>query len=259
MAKSTGRKARSASASSAPSAKSPAAAPVAIITGAGSGIGRAVAERLSERRHRLVLVGRTESKLHDTLDYVRAHGADAMISVADLADADQTGRVIDDTLERFGRIDNLVNAAGVAPLAPIERTTQDVLEEAFHVNAFGPARLIVKAWPIFRRQKSGCVVNVSTIGTSDPFPGFFAYAASKSALDSFTRSCAREGRSMGIRAFCVNPGAVETPLLRKNFPVDQLPREKALRPEAVADVIVACIEGEREKDHGIPIAVPSPQ
>jgi len=242
-----------------PNAMSGKKAPVTVVTGAGSGIGRAVAEQLAARGHRLVLVGRTESKLHDTLDAVRAHDADAMIVVADLAESDQAARVIDETIERFGRLDNLINSAGVAALVPIERTTKAVLEETFHVNTFGPAFLIVKAWPIFRRQKSGCVVNVSTLGTSDPFPGFFAYAASKSALDSFTRSCAREGRSMGIRAFCVNPGAVETPLLRKIISESELPREKALRPEAVAEVIVDCIEGAREADHGVPIAVPSPR
>lgn len=235
------------------------AAPVTVVTGAGSGIGRAVAEMLAERNHRLVLVGRTESKLLDTLDAVRAHDADAMIVAADISEADQAARVIDETVERFDRLDNLVNAAGVAPLAPIERTTKEVLEEVFHINTFGPAFLIVKAWPLFRKQKSGCVVNVSTLGTTDPFPGFFAYAASKSALDSFTRSCAREGRSIGVRAFCVNPGAVETPLLRKNFPEHQLPRERALKPEAVAKVIVDCIEGTRDVDHGVPIAFPSPR
>lgn len=232
-------------------------APVSIVTGAGSGIGRAVAERLAARGHRLALVGRTEAKLQDTLDAVRAHAPDAMIVVADLADPDHAVRAVDDALERFGRVDTLVNAAGVAPLAPIERTTKEVLEECFQVNTFGPALLIVRCWPIFRRQKSGCVVNVSTIGTSDPFPGFFAYAASKSALDSFTRSCAREGRSIGVRAFCVNPGAVETPLLRKNFPEHQLPRENALKPEVVAEVIVACIEGARDDDHGRTIELPS--
>lgn len=234
-------------------------APVSIVTGAGGGIGRALAERLADRGHRLVLVGRTESKLHDTLDIARTHGADAMVVVADLADPDHAARVINETLERFDRVDVLVNCAGVAPLAPIERTTKEILEEAFFINAFGPAHLIIRAWPVFRRQKSGCVVNVSTIGTTDPFPGFFAYAASKSALDSFTRSCAREGRSIGVRAFCVNPGAVETPLLRKNFPEHQLPTEKALRPEAVAEVIVECIEGVRDEEHGRTIALPSPR
>ncbi len=232
---------------------------VSVVTGAGSGIGRATALRLADLGHRLVLVGRTESALHDTLDAVRAHGADAMVQVADLAEWDQASRAVDDAVERFGRLDVLVNSAGVAPLLPIERTTRPVLEEVFAVNTFGPAALIVRAWPIFRRQKSGCIVNVSTIGTSDPFPGFFVYAASKSALDSLTRSCAREGRSIGVRAFCVNPGAVETPLLRRNFPEHQLPRERALRPEAVAEVIVECIVGSRDHEHGRTIELPSPR
>ncbi|MBM4113035.1 MAG: SDR family oxidoreductase [Phycisphaerae bacterium] len=244
-------------------ARKPAARPrtplASIVTGAGSGIGRATALRLAERGHRLTLAGRTERTLHDTLDRVRELGADAMMVVADVSEIEQANRVVDETIERFDRLDALVNAAGVAPLLPIERTTKSILDETFAINAFGPAFLIVRAWPIFRRQKSGCVVNVSTIGTSDPFPGFFAYAASKSALDSFTRSCAREGRSMGIRAFCVNPGAVETPLLRKIFPEHQLPREKALRPEAVADVIVECIEGSRDHEHGRTIELPSPR
>ena len=231
---------------------------VTIITGAGSGIGRATAEMLAPLGHALVLVGRTEAKLLDTLDVVRDSGADAMVATADLQDAEHAAAVVHQAMERFDRIDAIVNSAGVAPLLPIEKTTEEVLEETFRINAFGPAFLIVEAWPIFRRQKSGCVVNVSTLGTSDPFPGFFAYAASKSALDSFTRSCAREGRSIGVRAFCVNPGAVETPLLRKNFPAHVLPPERALKPEAVAEVIVECIAGKRDHEHGRTILLPSP-
>ena len=231
---------------------------VTIITGAGSGIGRATAEMLAPLGHALVLVGRTEAKLLDTLDAVRDSGADAMVATADLQDAEHAAAVVHQAMERFDRIDAIVNSAGVAPLLPIEKTTEEVLEETFRINAFGPAFLIVEAWPIFRRQKSGCVVNVSTLGTSDPFPGFFAYAASKSALDSFTRSCAREGRSIGVRAFCVNPGAVETPLLRKNFPAHVLPPERALKPEAVAEVIGECIAGKRDHEHGRTILLPSP-
>jgi len=233
--------------------------PVSIVTGAGSGIGRATARMLAELGHHVVLVGRTERKLADASDEVRVVGSgDVMLVTADVADADQAAGVVDQAIERFGRVDNLVNAAGVAPLAPIEKTGEEILEQCFFINAFGPAFLIVRCWPHFRRQKSGCVVNVSTIGVMDPFPGFFAYAASKSALDSFTRSVAREGRSIGVRAFCVNPGAVETPLLRTNFPEKVIPPERALRPEAVAGVIVECVTGRRAHEHGQSIALPSP-
>jgi NAD(P)-dependent dehydrogenase (short-subunit alcohol dehydrogenase family) len=101
-------------------------------------------------------------------------------------------------------------------------------------------------------------VNVSTIGTVDPFNGFFAYAASKSALDSFTRSIAREGKPHGIRGFSVNPGAVETPLLRQNFGTNILPASKTLAPAAVAAEVVACACGERDDRNGEAILVPSP-
>jgi NAD(P)-dependent dehydrogenase (short-subunit alcohol dehydrogenase family) len=99
------------------------------------------------------------------------------------------------------------------------------------------------------------VVNVSSLASSDPFQGFFAYAASKAALDSFVRSMHREGARHGIRAFSVNPGAVETPLLRSNFPVKVVPASAALAPEAVAMLIVDCIEGRREADRGKTIEI----
>jgi NAD(P)-dependent dehydrogenase (short-subunit alcohol dehydrogenase family) len=104
-------------------------------------------------------------------------------------------------------------------------------------------------------RRAGCVVNVSSLASSDPFNGFFAYAAAKSAVDSFVRSMHGEGARLGIRAFCINPGAIETPMLRRNFPVSMLPEAKTLPPEAVAQVIADCIEGRREADRGKTIIV----
>jgi len=227
--------------------------PVTLVTGAGSGIGRATARLLARRGHRLVLVGRTAAKLEET-----AAGFDpdaTELLEADLADSAQAHACVDRAIERFGQLDTIVNAAGIAPLAPIADSHEEFLERTFWTNAFGPAFLMVRAFPHFKERRRGCVVNVSTIGTSDPFPGFFGYAASKAALDSFTRSLAREGRSCGIRAFVVNPGAVETPLLRSNFPERVIPPAKALPPEAVAELIVDCIEGRRPEKLGecIPI------
>jgi NAD(P)-dependent dehydrogenase (short-subunit alcohol dehydrogenase family) len=119
----------------------------------------------------------------------------------------------------------------------------------FH-NAFAPAFLIARAWPHFKERKAGCVVNISTLGTSDPFSGFFAYAASKSALDSYTRSMHVEGAQLGIRAFCINMGSIDTPMLRRNFPETVLPTAMTLTPELAAQVIVDCIEGRRDADRG---------
>lgn len=231
--------------------------PVSIVTGAGSGIGAATARMLAARGHAVVLVGRRVAQL----DEVRATLAEPtrhLVMPADVADSGLAAEIVDRTVEAYGRIDALVLAAGTAPRAPIEQTTEEVLEEAFFTNAFGKAFFITRAWPVFKRQKSGRVVVVSTLGTIDPFPGFFAYAASKAAADSFVRSVRAEGKSIGVKGFAVNPGCVETAMLRRNFPEHVIPREKALPPEAIAEVIVACACGERDGDNGKVIPVHSP-
>ena len=230
---------------------------IAIVTGAGSGIGAACARLLAARGHAVVLVGRD----FDKLEAVRASMEEPtrhLSMAADVADSGLAHEVVDRTLEAYGRLDALVLNAGVAPKATIDQTTEEVLEQAFFVNAFGPAFMVTRAWPAFRRQRSGRVVFVSTLGTTDPFPGFFAYAASKSAVDSFARSIRAEGKAIGVKAFAVNPGCVETEILRRNFPEKVIPREKALPPEAVAEVIVACACGDRDADNGNAIVVASP-
>lgn len=231
--------------------------PVSIVTGAGSGIGAATARMLAARGHAVVLVGRRVEPLEE----VRASMAEPtrhLVMPADVADSGLAADIVDRTVEAYGRIDALVLAAGTAPRASIEETTEELLEEAFFVNAFGKAFFIVRAWPVFKRQRAGRVVVVSTLGTLDPFPGFFAYAASKSAADSFVRSIRAEGKAIGVKAFAVNPGCVETAMLRRNFPEHVIPREKALPPEAIAEVIVACACGERDGDNGKVIPVHSP-
>ncbi|MCX5639441.1 MAG: SDR family NAD(P)-dependent oxidoreductase [Planctomycetota bacterium] len=230
--------------------------PITIVTGAGSGIGRALAINLAARGHALTLVGRTESKLHETLTACgTCAGGTPIVITCDLANSAAAHAVIDRTIAERGGLDNLVNCAGVAPRAPIEATDDDLLEEVFFHNAFAPAFLIARAWPHFKERMAGCVVNVSTLGTSDPFTGFFAYAASKSALDSFTRSMHVEGSKLGIRAFCVNMGSIDTPMLRRNFPEEVLPKAMTLSPEVAAQVIVDCIEGQRDADRGNTIIV----
>ncbi|RLS47261.1 MAG: SDR family oxidoreductase [Planctomycetota bacterium] len=230
--------------------------PITIVTGAGSGIGRALAINLAARGHALTLVGRTESKLLETLTACgTCAGGPPIVITCDLANSVAAHGVIDRTIAERGGIDNLVNCAGVAPRAPIEATDDELLEEVFFHNAFAPAFLIARAWPHFKERRAGCVVNVSTLGTSDPFSGFFAYAASKSALDSFTRSMHVEGSKLGIRAFCVNMGSIDTPMLRRNFPEKVLPKAMTLSPEVAAQVIVDCIEGRRDADRGKTIIV----
>jgi NAD(P)-dependent dehydrogenase (short-subunit alcohol dehydrogenase family) len=225
---------------------------VTLITGAGSGIGRALAIQLSARGHALMLLGRTESKLAETARLCAADGGvhRCALQVCDVSDPLQVQRAIPVTVAAMGGLHVLVNCAGLAPLEPVSTTSAGMLEMTFAANTFGPAALISSAWPHFVAQRAGCIVNISTTGTRDPFPGFFAYAASKAALDSMTRSCHAEGAALGIRAFSINPGAVETPLLRGLFSHETLPPEKVLDPSDVAALAVECINGQRDHERG---------
>lgn len=231
--------------------------PIALITGAGSGIGRAAARLFAEAGYALALVGRRENRLRETASLLSA-GPEPLILPADLADAAQARAIVDRTAARFGRLDVLVNNAGDAPNLPIEEHTAELLDRIYRVNALAPANTIAQAWPIFVRQRAGCIINLSTIGTTDPFPGFFGYAAAKAAVNTMTISCANEGRALGIRAFCIAPGAVETEMLRAFLPESTLPRNRTLAPEAVARVVLDCAQGRPNADNGGVIVLPNP-
>ncbi len=228
---------------------------VALVTGAGSGIGRATAVLLAARGFRLALAGRRREPLEQT---ARSLGSEPAILIADLARHDQACAMIDQCVARMGRLDVLVNNAGLAPLAPVEEHTPELIREVFEVNAIATATAMAHAWPIMRRQGGGRIVNVSSLSSVDPFSGLFAYAGAKGAVNVLTKAGANEGRECGIRCFCVAPGAVETPMLRAIYSEEEIPRERALTPEAVAGIIAACACGERDEDSGSTILIPSP-
>lgn len=233
---------------------------VALVTGAGSGIGRCVAALLARAGWRLVIVGRTRAHLSETAALA---GPDALIEVVggDVSDPFQCGHAVARCVERFGRLDALVNNAGMGEATPIERHTPELIARTLNVNVLGPACLIRAAWSVFAQQRArdsasrGVVVNVSSMASFDPFPGFFAYGASKAALDMLTLTASREGESIGVRAFSVNPGAVETALLRSTFDESVVPPGAALEPDAVARVVVECIDGHHDALNGQRIPV----
>lgn len=243
--------------------------PVAIITGAGSGIGRATALGLAGaggggtnmeggeggEGYNLVLAARTQAPLDELAS---ALSCETLVQPTDVARPDHLTRLVEATLARFGRIDALVNNAGLAELNAIGDYDDDSIERLYRVNAMAPAWLIAKVWPTMAAQKRGCIINVSTIGTSDPYPGFFGYACAKASTNLMALSCANEGKDLGIRAFAIAPGAVETPMLRSLFGEGQIPTEQCLKPEQVAEIIIDCIAGRRDDENGRTIYIPGP-
>lgn len=229
--------------------------PSALITGGSAGIGLATARLLIDSGWDVAIAGRDGAKLERAADEL---GGDVAAFAGDVGEPGEARRLIRETIDEFGRLDALVNNAGTAPLVPVAETTDELLARTFGVNAIGPAAAIAEAWATFTEQGSGVIVNTSTMATRDPFPGFFAYAASKAAVNLLTHSAAKEGQAHGIRAFAVAPGAVETEMLRGIVDTDALPEDKALAPEDVAGVILDCIEGKHDADNGGVIWVPSP-
>lgn len=234
---------------------------VTMITGAGSGIGRSACIRLGRAGHRLCLVGRTESKLLETVELMAEQAPQAsetLIVPADVSDSQQAASAVDQTLERWGRVDALVNNAAIVHLNAIDQVDEAIWFQTFASNVFGAAYLTARLWPVFVTQRQARVVNVSSMSAHDPFPGLAAYAASKAALESLTRSIMAEGRPHGILAFSVAPGAVETAMLRGLWSEADLPRERTLDPDAVAGLIAECVAGRRDAQAGQTLRLASP-
>jgi NAD(P)-dependent dehydrogenase (short-subunit alcohol dehydrogenase family) len=221
--------------------------PVAIITGAGRGIGRATAVELAKRGYRLVLVSRHEAELKETAGL---SDADALIAPADVADTRQLRGVAEKALAAFGRIDAIINNAGYAPVRKIDQVTDDEWQSILDVNLTAAIILTRAVWPTFVKQNAGVIVNLSSRASRNPFEGLGLYGAAKAALNVLGLALAREGEPHGIRVHTIAPGAVETGMFRAFMPKERVPVDKTLEPASVAKLIADCITGELAPTNG---------
>ncbi|MCC6580351.1 MAG: SDR family oxidoreductase [Phycisphaeraceae bacterium] len=226
-----------------------------LVTGAGSGIGLATAKLLAQSGYAVALVGRTVSKLETVAATITSP---TLVLPADVTDPADCHHVVDQVMRRWGRLDALANVAGDAPNLPLDKVTPDVWRRCIETNLGAVVHLTAAAWPCFRQRKAGVVVNVSSMASISPFPGFAIYAAAKAGLNMYTRCAATEGMAFGVKTVAIAPGAVETPMLRGIFSETAVPKDRALSPYAVAQVIVDCITGDRDFASGETITVPSP-
>lgn len=180
---------------------------VAIVTGASAGIGRATALRLAKDYKGLVLVGREEEELKKTAASITAMGAEPLIVVADLRQAEAAERVITHTKSKFGRIDALCNIAGAVPQINLFEMTDEQWRDGAEGKLHGARRLTIKAWPLLKATK-GSVVFMSGSSAEAPKPGFAAVATLNAAICALAKAFAEQGWLDGIQVNSLLPGPV---------------------------------------------------
>jgi meso-butanediol dehydrogenase/(S,S)-butanediol dehydrogenase/diacetyl reductase len=213
---------------------------VAIVTGAGSGIGLATAVRLGAAGGRLVIADISASAAEAAAAKVIAAGSpDAWASVCDVSSEADVAATCDGTLDRFRRWDVLVNNAGLMIFKPLEEHTVEDWLKVLKVDLLGAFLFTRQAF--LRMNPGGRIVNVSSIHAEETTPLVASYAAAKAALLSLTRSAALEGKPRGIRVNAILPGAIDTPMLWQNpnlkSGIETVDRADVGRPEDVADTI----------------------
>jgi len=187
---------------------------VVLVTGATSGIGRAVSLRFAEASAGVSAVGRDEAALTQVCRDIEASGGKSLSIVAEVTKATDTQRVIDETVARFGRLDVLINAAGHISSGTIETTPLAAWDAMMDVNLRAVFHLMQLAAPHLIETK-GNIVNISSVTGLRSFPGVLAYCVSKAGVDQLTRCAALELAPKGVRVNAVNPGVVITEIHKR--------------------------------------------
>lgn len=193
---------------------------VALVTGASSGIGRAAAIRLARDGAAIVAVGRNQSEMGSLRDEVHEFNGVVKPHLADVTETSQMDRLITETIENHGRIDILVNAAGIIKNGSIEDTTLADWDKMMNINLRSMFYLMQKCVPHLVASK-GNIVNVSSVTGLRAFPNVLAYCVSKAATDQLTRCASLELAPTGVRVNAVNPGVVVTNLHRRGGMSDE--------------------------------------
>jgi len=187
--------------------------PVALVTGCSSGFGEAIAVALAQGGYQVVATMRKPEAAPSSLKALAAEkAADVVIAPLDVTNPAMRKAAIDLAIQRFGRIDLLINNAGVTARGSVEDTPDDLWREIFDTNLFGPLELIRLVLPIMRRQGAGRIINITSVAAVLKTPLLSAYAASKHALDTASAALDIETRSFGVRVACVMPGPFKTAL-----------------------------------------------
>lgn len=219
---------------------------VVMITGASSGLGEATARRLAMGGAKLMLAARREDRLQALVDEIAKSGGKATYCVTDVVDRTQVEALAQKTLSIYGQIDVLINNAGLMPLSPLDQVKVEEWDQMIDVNIKGVLYGIAAVLPIMRQQKSGHIINVSSVAGHHVFAGSVVYCATKYAVRAISEGLRLESNGE-IRATNISPGAVTTELTSTISDPDTAARMKdvyaiAIDADAIARAIVYAIE-----------------
>ncbi|WP_436937978.1 SDR family oxidoreductase [Staphylococcus xylosus] len=212
---------------------------VAIVTGASSGIGASIAETLSQHGVKVVLTGRNETRLSDVAKQLRENSQSEIDThIVDVTQKDEVAKLVKETENKFGRVDILVNSAGLMLSSAITDGDVEAWENMIDVNLKGTLYGINAVLPIFLNQSTGHIINIASISGFEVTKQSTLYSASKAAVHTITQGLEKELAKTGVRVTSISPGMVDTPLSGNT---DWGSRKK-LDPQDIAEAVVYALQ-----------------
>ncbi len=225
-----------------------------VITGASSGLGEETARHLSAQGANIALGARRTERIESLADEINSNDGKALAVTTDVTERDQVKNLVDSAVDEFGRVDVMLNNAGLMPLSQIESLKIDEWNQMIDVNIKGVLYGIAAALPYMKEQKSGHFINISSVAGHKTYPGSVVYSATKSAVRVLSEGLRQEVKPYNIRTTIISPGAVKTELLEHISDQDiqeankEFVGEVGLTPDAYARLVAYAINEPEEVD-----------
>lgn len=208
---------------------------VALITGATKGIGKEIAIVLAKNKYNLQIVGRNKKQLLQTSKELESYGIQCAYLQADLSLANTPQTIIDETIRIYGKLDVLINNAGLANAMTISETPMDLWDSIFAVNARAPFFICKAAIPYLKKSSKAVIINIGSVVDFKGYANQGVYASSKHALAGFTKVLAKEVQKDGIQVHLISPGGVNTEMVREMRP--DIDTEALIQPQEIAELV----------------------